>query len=150
MRKILLTVVIFTLLASTAYAKAPIFIWRSPYLGEMTMPNAQCRHEATFCAFVAYERYEVRLVYGWSSGVIGVGEAHVQAQAKVGESWVWLTMMGRECYFGSQDVFDNRFGENQPYKVEQYFTLQTWVVNMYLWADQERLDWMINQEEGKK
>ena len=66
---------------------APVYMWHSPYLGKITMPGAHCRHEAIFCALVAEERFDVRIAYGWPSGKIGKGEAHSQAQAKVGESF---------------------------------------------------------------
>lgn len=144
---LLLGVFVFT--APTA-AKAPIFLWQSPYLGEMTMPEAECRHEALFCAFVASERYTVRIAYGWPSGEQGLGDAHVQAQARVGEGWAWLTMVDRECQFGNQDIRKNKHGEDVPFFIEQYFTLEYYVDQMFLWAENTRVRWMIEQEEGKK
>ena len=149
MRRAVLTVVLIVLFASPVLARAPIFLWTSPFLGEMTMPNALCRHEALFCAFVASERYDVQIAYGWSSGTMGVGEAHVQAQAKVGQSWVWLVMKEDECYFGSQDTFDNSIGKNQPFLIEQLLTLPHYVASMHVWAEAERVEWTMNQEEGK-
>ena len=129
---------------------APVYMWHSPYLGKITMPGAHCRHEAIFCALVAEERFDVRIAYGWPSGKIGKGEAHSQAQAKVGESWVWLTMVGRECEFGSQDLFDNENGVNQKFLIERYYTTTEWVALMTAWAIDLRVEWILKQDEEEK
>jgi len=130
--------------------------WSAPSYNGMTMPNAVCRHETIFCAFVAIERYDVRIAYGWPSGVKDLGGAHVQAQAKVNGEWLWLKMRGQECEFGNQDFFDPPLGTGEPFLVTDYFTLDYFVEGMYYWAEEDRLEWEIQklkeelqQEKGK-
>lgn len=151
MKKLAVYVAMLVLLSSATptIAQPPFFTWSSPQLGEMTMPNAECRHEVVFCMFVASERYDVRAAYGWPSGFRSLGEPHTQAQAKVGESWVWLTMVDRECQFGSQDVFDNWYGKDKPFFIGQYLSLKEYIKWMYVWSERERLNWTLNQEKGK-
>ncbi|GAG82485.1 unnamed protein product [marine sediment metagenome] len=120
---------------------ANAFLWDSKtYQGGET-PNAVCRHETLFCAFVLNDRYNVRVAYGWPSGVLKEGEAHVQAQALVKDKWLWLVMKGRECNFGNQDFFDPPLGNSKPFLVSRLLTLNEYVQAMHKWAIEERLLW---------
>ena len=117
---------------------ANAFSWDSSTYQDMKMPNAVCRHETLFCAFVANERYDVRIAYGWPSGVIHEGEAHSQAQALVKDKWLWLVMKGRECNFGNQNYFDPPLGNGEPFLVSRFLKLDHYVKAMYFWAKQEK------------
>ena len=125
-------------------------LWDAKQYQDMKMPNAVCRHETLFCAFVANERYDVRIGYGWSSGVINEGEAHVQAQALVKGKWLWLRMKGRECNFGNQEYFDPPLGNSKPFLVDRFLDIDFYVHTMKHWARKERLLWeKLQQRKGK-
>jgi len=83
--------------------------------------TGKCRHQALYTAYVAIERYPVRIAYGHINN-----NPHVQTQAYVDGQWYWLVK--------SNDSV--KFTEISNFTPTHYFEFADYVDWVKIWANQ--------------